>query len=399
LTFTEACAFLFPRLGEGKEWTLEPTRRLLASLGDPHRLFPIVHVGGTNGKGSVVVMVASALAASGARVGLYTSPHLVNVRERIAVNGRPITPSAFTAWTSRLQAEILSADASFFEVLTVMALADFAARGVDIAVVEVGLGGRLDSTNVVEPAVATVTNVSLEHMDYLGNTLESIAREKAGIAKRGVPFVIGEADEPSQTILTEVARGRRADVRVVPRDATYPDELGLGGLHQRRNAAIAHATLTALPDALRPTSAQMARGFAAAWLPGRFERRGRWILDVAHNPAGTRTLVAALVREAPPRPLHALFAALRDKDAVAMLTVLATVVDRIIVTVAPSAPPHRRVLPSELTYPPHLPIDLVPDFDRALSDVQAGAATMLVTGSFHTVGDAMMRLPGFRPVE
>src|ERR671916_2234879 len=193
LTYEEALDFLFPRTTTIK-FGLSTTRALLKSVGNPHELMPTVHVGGTNGKGSVTTLVAAALREAGWRVGLYTSPHLISFPERIQVDGVPISEAAVAMWTGRLLAPILERKATFFEATTALAFADFAARGAEIAVVEVGLGGRLDSTNVVRPLVSGVTKIERDHMKYLGDTLELIASEKAGIAKPGVPFIIGETD-------------------------------------------------------------------------------------------------------------------------------------------------------------------------------------------------------------
>jgi dihydrofolate synthase/folylpolyglutamate synthase len=354
-------------------------------------------------------------------VGLYTSPHLVDVRERMVVDGRPIGAEAFAAWTERLRGTIERAGASFFEATTAIALADFAARRVDIAVVEVGLGGRLDSTNVIRPLASAVTTIALEHTDYLGNTVEAIAREKAGIAKADTPFVIGEPGAPAARVLREVAEanGARPIVAVAP-GVEYEGPLGLEGPHQPRNAAVAAALLGALPQAWRPSPEAIAAGFARARVPGRFDRRGRWIFDVAHNPAGIAVLLQALATSRPPRPLHALVGILRDKAWGEMLRPLAGVVDRMWLTMPPTAPVERswdlkavetamavaavkvaggagRQVPPLPPLPPLPPI-VQPDFDLALQDVQRGAGTVLVTGSFHTVGDALARLPGFTPL-
>src|SRR6476660_3501945 len=223
LSYDDALDFLFPRTTTIK-FGLATTRALLKVLGNPHDVVPTIHIGGTNGKGSVSTLVAAALAEAGWRVGLYTSPHLVSFRERIQVGGVSISEDAVAMWTSRLHSTILERKATFFEATTALAFADFAARGAEIAVVEVGLGGRLDSTNVVRPLVSAVTKIERDHMKYLGDTLEKIAREKAGIAKPGVPFVVGERDPALVHVLRRearkaVARGQpdgRADVRVLP---------------------------------------------------------------------------------------------------------------------------------------------------------------------------------------
>lgn len=367
-------------------------------LGNPERHYRIVHIGGTNGKGSVAVLIAEALRASGHRTALYTSPHLVDVRERMLVDGCPIPPTAFASWTNELVEMIEETGASFFEATTAIAFADFAARGTDIAVIEVGLGGRLDSTNVVRPAVSCVTQVALEHADYLGDSLESIAREKAGIAKPGVPFVVGEGDDGLAQLLSDVAVRAGAVVVRVPAQRRYDGPLRLRGSHQRRNAVVAEAVLESLPAPLRPGRAALEGGFARAFLSGRFEARGKWIFDVAHNPPGIAALIETLGAHGPRRPFHALVGILQDKDWRTMLTSLKTVVDRLWVTQPPTAPSSRQWDLEAVRRAFGTQFRIEPDFDRALEGVQAGAETVLVTGSFHTVGDAMARLPGFAPL-
>jgi dihydrofolate synthase/folylpolyglutamate synthase len=398
MTYREALDFLFPRTTTIK-FGLDTTRELLAQIGAPHRLIPTIHIGGTNGKGSVSTLVAEALQEAGWRVGLYTSPHLVSFRERIRVNGVPITEEAVAMWTERLRPEIEARQATFFEATTVMAFADFAARGAEIAVVEVGLGGRLDSTNVVDPLVSAVTKVAMDHTKYLGDTLAAIAKEKAGIAKDGVPFVVGETEPGVAKVLEE--EGTRAGARVarVPDDAWWRGELGLAGPHQRRNAAVAEAVLGALPDRYRPTPEQTRGAFARARVPGRFDRRGKWVFDVAHNPDGMRALVTALSESRFPRPIHALVSILGDKEWAPMLVELDRGIDRGVLTVAPTAAGRgwttewlTKWLDDPTRPPAHADWNLEPAFRKALAQVQEGAGTILVTGSFHTVGDVMVEL-------
>ncbi|HEX6090812.1 MAG TPA: folylpolyglutamate synthase/dihydrofolate synthase family protein [Gemmatimonadales bacterium] len=402
-TYAEALEFLFPRTTTIK-FGLETTESLLAELGNPHTVYPSVHIGGTNGKGSVATLVAGALEAAGWRTGLYTSPHLVSFRERMMVNGVPVSASAVAMWTERLEPLVLERDATFFEATTAMAFADFAARGVEIAVIEVGLGGRLDSTNVVTPLVAGITKIARDHMKYLGDTLEAIAREKAGIAKPGVPLVLGETDPSLVQILRREADAAvartgstgTAHVHVVPPDARWTGPLGLAGPHQRRNAAVAAAIVAALPARWQPDARAIERGFAAARIPGRLDRRGRWLFDVAHNPDGMRSLVGALAELRPPGPVHALVSILGDKEWPEMLVTLDQAVDRGILTIAPSTAGRRWDLDwlrQWLERPDRPPAraswTLVPDFAEAIRTVQEGAGTVLVTGSFHTVGDVM----------
>jgi dihydrofolate synthase/folylpolyglutamate synthase len=406
LTYDEAIQFLFPRTTTIK-FGLATTRALLKALGNPQDVIPSIHIGGTNGKGSVSTLVAAALQEAGWRVGLYTSPHLISFRERIRVDGVPIGEDAMAMWTDRLQPLILERKATFFEASTAIAFADFAARGAEIVVAEVGLGGRLDSTNVLRPLVSAVTKIERDHMKYLGDTLELIACEKAGIAKPGVPFVIGERTPALVDVLRREARKAvarldgdgHADIRVLPPDYEWPGPLSLAGPHQRRNAAVAHGILAALPAPYRPPPQAIDAGFGSARVTGRLDRRGKWLFDVAHNPDGIRALVQALETVRPPRPLHALVSILGDKEWPDMLVQLDRVIDRGILTVAPTAASRgwnavwlRRWLRDRGRPPARAAWTLVPQFREALATVQEGAGTVLVTGSFHTVGDVMTAL-------
>lgn len=365
-------------------------------LGHPERHFPAIHVAGTNGKGSTCAFVAAELRARGLTVGVYTSPHLVSVRERVEVDGVPIGEEAFAEWAAFLRPHIERLDASFFEATTAIAFADLAARGVDVAVIEVGLGGRLDSTNVITPLVAVVTKIAREHTDYLGTDLASIAREKAGIAKRGVPFVTGESDPAVRQVLVAEAERRGAN-RVILVDSSAPPTrpLGLKGRHQQANAWVALAALNALPPPFGPVGDAWPDSFGHAYIPGRFDVRGRWIFDVAHNPDGARTVAATLARVAHETPVVALLCVLGDKDWRAMIDALAPVVDRFVLTDAPTAPPSRAwSLADAESYARERGYAAAAehDFDRALARAGAEGATVLATGSFHTVGDAMTRL-------
>lgn len=401
--YHEAVEFLFPRTTTIK-FGLERTERLLAAVGNPELLIPTIHVGGTNGKGSATTLIAAALEAAGFRVGVYTSPHLVDFRERITVCGVPISESAVAMWTDRLRPLIENSGATFFEAATAIAFADMAARGAEIGVIEVGLGGRLDSTNVIRPLVSGVTKIALDHQKYLGDTLEAIAREKAWIAKPEAPFVIGERDPVIVEVLKTEARrsvaalapGARADVRVLPPEYLWDGALGLAGPHQRRNAAVAYGMLMALPERFRPSRAAVDEGFGSAFVPGRLDRRGRWLFDVAHNPDGVRALVAAIGERPPPGPIHALVSILGDKEWPEMLVQLDQVVDRGVLTVAPTAAGRRwdlswlrRWLERPDRPQARAQWRLIEDFSEALEAVAAGAGTILVTGSFHTVGDVL----------
>ncbi len=408
--YTDALDFLFPRVTTIK-FGLDTTRTLLAAVGDPHLMIPAIHIGGTNGKGSVASLIASALAESGWKVGLYTSPHVVSFRERMRVAGVPISEDAVAMWTGRLRPLIEELGGTFFEATTAMAFADFASRGVEIAVVEVGLGGRLDSTNVLRPLVSVVTKIEMDHMRYLGDTLALIATEKAGIAKPGAPFVIGETRpeivsvlcHEGQQYVSALEPGAVLDARPVAPDAQWTGPLRLEGPHQRRNAAVALAALNALPDTWRPDQEAVTRGFAEAFIAGRVDRRGRYLFDVAHNPDGVRTLVAALDAIRPPGPIHAVVAILGDKEWPEMLRSLDGTVARGLLTIAPTAAGRGWSL-EDLAHwlqeraPGEGMVEwkIEPDLGRAVELAKEGAGTVLVTGSFHTVGD-VMHLLGLDP--
>ena len=241
----------------------------------------------------------------------------------------------------------------------------------------------------------------------MGDTLELIAAEKAGIAKPGVPFVIGEKDPALVDVLRREAHravrqadpGAKADIRILPPDYEWCGPLSLAGAHQRRNAGVAYGMLCALPAPYRPTTAQIERAFGGVSVPGRLDRRGRWLFDVAHNPDGMRSLVSALASLRPHRPLHALVSILGDKEWPEMLVQLDQAIDRGVLTIAPTAAVRgwdiewlNRWLSDPLRPPAHASWTLVPEFSEAISKVQEGAATVLVTGSFHTVGDVLTAL-------
>ncbi|HSJ14922.1 MAG TPA: folylpolyglutamate synthase/dihydrofolate synthase family protein [Longimicrobiales bacterium] len=421
LSYDALVAELFPRLTGGIRWGLERTLRMLAGVGNPQLRYPALHVGGTNGKGSVAATLASVLHAAGRRVGLYTSPHLCTFRERVQVAGAAIEEQALLAAAERLWPAIRQERPSFFEATTAIALLALAEAQVDAAVIEVGLGGRLDATNVIIPAVCVLTNVSLDHVQYLGSTVEAVAREKAGIIKAGVPVATGEWTG----VAHDVFRWRAAEVRAPlvalgPHDYTIESmtldgtvlrvarpagalrlTTPLLGAHQAGNVALAVRALAELPAGLRPDDAAIVQGVAAVRWPGRLQRERiagvPWLLDVAHNVAGVEALVAALGALPVPRPLTAVVGVLGDKDWAGMIGRLSAVAERILLTEPPTAPAERRWDPTRVAREIASPRGrAIPDFSAALRQAQRAAAadggSVLVTGSFHTVGDALIML-------
>jgi dihydrofolate synthase/folylpolyglutamate synthase len=396
---------------------LDGTRALLAALGDPQERFRAVHVAGTNGKGSVCALVERVLRVAGVRTGLFTSPHLVDFRERIRVAGRWPDEERLAALLARIEAlPEGGTERTFFEVATALGFAWFAAEGVEWAVVEVGLGGRLDSTNVLAPEACAITSIGLDHTEVLGDTLERIAAEKAGIAKPRVPLVSSETTGTAGAVIARVARERgteavdAAEAAPVTRapDGTLraassawgPLELrcGIPGLAPA-NASCALALLGVLARRGVPLAeAHVREGFAAARWPGRFERCPReprlwW--DGAHNVHGTTRLAAAW-REAGLAPAAALVLAVsRDKDVAAMLEPLRAVAPQGTLFATRSA--SERALDPEAV----AAAARAAGWDaRALPDVASACAaaleragrdgTVLLTGSLFAVGEAMV---------
>ncbi len=353
-----------------RKFSLDEIGVLLGALGKPQASFPSVLIAGTNGKGSTASTLASILTASGVRTGLYTSPHLARVNERIRVNGAEIADDAFARLYFKVDdaAQRLVLDGrlaqlpSFFEVLTALALLHFAETGVEMAVLEVGMGGRLDATNIVDPLLSIITDIALDHMEWLGSTLGAIAREKAGILRRGgVLITLPQHPEVNQ-VLGEVAAELRvrgvntleympaggADAAGVYRVSALGGEVlvdsPLEGPHQRRNIALAIAAAVELAGArgLSITPESMEAGIRQTSWPGRLEhiRRGavEWILDVAHNPAGAWALRAGL-RDAlsASRKRTLVFSCLRDKSVHEMSQILFPLFDQVIVAPIHSA--------------------------------------------------------------
>jgi dihydrofolate synthase/folylpolyglutamate synthase len=392
--YRDLLARLLPARRFGIVLGLDRMRAILDRLGAPdRRLGSIVHVGGTNGKGSTVAMVAALVAASGQRVATYTSPHLSTLRERIVIDGVMIGEDAIVDVAERVRAAG-GDELTFFEQITAIGMLAIADARVDVTVLEVGLGGRLDATNVIDPAVAVVTGVALDHDAILGTTLDAIAREKAGIFKPGRPAIVGASGEPAAVpMLVELARQAGAPVVVIDEAAIAAvPPLGLEGTHQRANAAAAWAAVHALAGLPVAGPAAVAAALAGVRHPGRFERVGDVILDGAHNPHGARALAAALGAT---RPVLVL-AVSADKDIDAIVAALAGAVSAVVATQFQQA---RSVEPSELAraiarVAPALPVANEPDLASALAHARRLGAQVVVAGSLFIVGEARVMLCG-----
>jgi dihydrofolate synthase / folylpolyglutamate synthase len=427
------------------KFDLAHMRVLLAAMNHPERKFPSVLIAGTNGKGSTAATLASILSASGLKTALYTSPHLVRINERIRINGAEISDDDFARLhgdVGRTAEQLVESGSlpwhpSFFEMMTAIAFGYFARESVEIAVLEVGMGGRLDATNVVEPLVSIIADISLDHQKFLGDTVTEIAREKAGIIRPGgvvvtLPQQPEANDVIGNTILKLDAKGVSAVPYVPPVSPAsagyrvlsteedsqpryrYPlhvldrqivVETPLVGRHQLRNVALAIAAAEELNKqgftGVTPDSIE--RGIRATRWPGRFQVLAKkdWpeiVLDVAHNPAGAWALRSALSERYEDRPLTFVFGAMRDKAISEMAEILFPLAERVIAT-HPQNP--RSASPGEIQqagFRTGAEIELVAELEAALEHARSAAATggvMVVTGSIYLVGEAM-RLLGMR---
>ncbi len=424
-TYPDSVRFLYSLGNEMRtaKLGLERMEVLLAELGHPERACRFVHVAGTNGKGSVCAMLESALREAGHRTGLYISPHLVEPVERIQIGGRPVSEAQFTrafnhvhaAAEDLLRQEALEAHPSYFETLTAMAFLLFRELGVEMVVLETGLGGRLDATNVVQPELAVITPIDFDHERYLGNSIESIAREKAGILKPGVPAVFARQRPEALRVLEERASelaipaahtsSWRLDSLEVHRDGhrsliqgrsgCLHLECPLAGEHQVENALTAVAALELLGV---PVEA-IERGISRTRWPGRLERVAtapEIILDGAHNPAGVRALAAYIRRFYAGRPVWIVYGAMRDKSLDEIAGLLAPLAERIILT----SPNSHRALRAELlgAFFDHPAAEVAPSVEAALERAAAAPpeAAVFLTGSLLLVGEARkLLLPAY----
>ncbi|HEX4418798.1 MAG TPA: Mur ligase family protein [Kofleriaceae bacterium] len=402
MTYGELLAGLYPARRFGVVLGLERMRAILDRLGDrlgppDRRLGAIVHVGGTNGKGSTVAMIAALAAAAGQRVATYTSPHLSCLRERIQIDGAMISEPAIVAAADQVRAAG-GDDLTFFEQLTAIAMVAIATAGVDVTVLEVGLGGRLDATNVVDPAVAVVTGVAMDHEAILGDTLAAIAAEKAGIWKPGRPAIVGVSGlAEAVPVLIAAARAAGAEVLAIDDAAVAAvPPVALAGAHQRRNAAAAIAAVRALGLPIVPAA------LAAVHHPGRFEVIAapatlpgvpRVILDGAHNPHGAAALAEAL-RERGERPVLVV-AVSADKDITAIAAALAPCVCAVVATryqqdraLAPGA------LGDVFWHAAVRSVAVAPDLRAALAEARRHREPIVIAGSLFIVGEARSLLLG-----
>ena len=414
--YEDALAYLSGlEVSAGWDLKLDRMRAALARRGHPEARWPALHVAGTNGKGSTAAMLDAVLGAAGHRTGLYTSPHLVDFTERIRIGGRTIPRATVVEAVAELRADLGAAGIALthFEFATLIAFEWFARVGIDVGVIEVGLGGRLDATNLVHPAATAITSIALDHVEYLGHDLAAIAGEKAGILKPGVPLALGAVPAAAERVIaaraaTVGAPIARAGVAGVLEDA--PDglvfrgsgvrwdglRLGLPGRFQRDNAVVALLGLALLRDRFPCPPAAVRRGLAAVRWPGRLavvRRRPLVVLDGAHNPAGIATLVRELPDVVGSRAVDLVFAVMADKDWAAMLAPLLPRIRRVIVTRVG----RRGAVPDEVAAAVRgrIAVEAVADPQTALRAALSRAepdAAVLVTGSLFLVGEAYAEL-------
>lgn len=423
MDYHSAVKWLFEQEARGIKFGLENTRELLSRLGDPQHRFRSLHVAGTNGKGSVSAMAESVLRAAGYRTALYTSPHLVDFRERIRVDGKCIGEGEMLHLAEEVRniAEDMAAHGrhlTFFELTTAMAFTHFADVGTEMAVVEVGMGGRLDSTNVIDPVCVAIATIALEHTSFLGSTLPQIAFEKAGTIKPGVPVITLEQAPEVIDVLERRAEEMSAPMTVVGRDVGYEvlsstmegtevylEEIDavvsvpLAGRYQGSNCALA---CSALAEMMRrgvyiPDEA-FARGLAAVRWPGRLEvvsQRPHMILDVSHTAAGARTVAAELERMLDRKAIIVL-GVLGDKDLKGIADAFGSIARYAIA----ASPETTRAFPAEQVsdaLSAHCPTETANSIGHAMDRAMELASeddTILIAGSLYTVGEAKRWLDG-----
>jgi dihydrofolate synthase/folylpolyglutamate synthase len=425
---SEPLAYLFSLEHFGIKFGLDNITALVRELGNPQEAFASVHVAGTNGKGSVTAMVDAMLRAAGHRCARYTSPHLVDLRERFVVDGAMVTLPALESAIDRVRAATaalqqrgaLDVHPTFFEVTTAVAFELFREAGVEIAVCEVGLGGRLDATNVLRPKVTAITSIGLDHEQYLGSTLAEIAFEKAGIVKPGVPVVVGPVPPDARTVIARVAAERAAPIvwatetAQIARDPADPTglwvhartarrdygrfPLPLAGAHQLDNAAVAIEVVELLDETgIAVSETASVAGLSDLRWPGRLERvtlpDGREaLLDAAHNPAGAAALASYLHQTGERRPL--VFAAMRDKDAGAILRTLAPFVSAIVITRAtnPRSADPQALAATARRAAPGAAVEVAAGARDALRLAFDRSPRILVAGSIFLLGDVIEAL-------
>jgi dihydrofolate synthase/folylpolyglutamate synthase len=414
MSYAEAVEYLYSLQKYGIKFGLSKTSNLLKAFGNPHRGRRYVHIAGTNGKGSVAAMVESILRMSGLKVGFYSSPHLVRFTERFRINGEEIRPETAAGLVEELKAVMdPTQPPTFFEVTTAMGLITFAREEVDIAVIEVGMGGRLDATNVIRPDVSVITSISFDHQAFLGNTLPEIAGEKAGIIKKGVDLVTAATQPQVLALFRKACEDKGAPFWRVGQDIRYRAsgdtlhyyglhrklkdlELGLAGTYQHRNAAVALSVIELLEGkGFKVSEEQIRQGLKSVHWPGRLQVVSKdplLILDGAHNPGAIRALSETLRRGFRYKRLILVLGVMADKDVRSILKGIVPMADYVFFT----RPEYYRAAAPEALMQEALPLgkpgEIQPTLAKALGKAKQRAGRedlILVTGSLFTVGETM----------
>lgn len=411
MNFSEAIQFLYGLRLFGAKLGLENTRKLAGLAGNPQDGLRFIHVAGTNGKGSTCAMLEGIYRAAGLRVGLFTSPHLVSFRERIQVDRQLISEAEVVALVERTQARLgqfpREHHPTFFEVITVMALEFFAEKKCDLVVWETGLGGRLDATNIVTPLASVITNIALDHQQWLGETLAKIAGEKAGIIKAGAPAITNTEEPEALAVIAQTAKEKNAPLTVVSEKdlaAEFADALSLAGEHQRRNAALAVTTAGILRKQIRVSGLQIRAGLQRVEWPGRLQLicRGekKFLLDGAHNLAGAQVLRRALEQNFAAQPKALVLGILEDKDWRHICETLAPLAQKIVTAPVRSG---RTARAEDLAAAcraanPSATVSAADSLAGGLRETEGGNLTV-ITGSLYLVGEALELLGYFPPAK
>lgn len=393
--YREALAWLFGTQLFGIKLGLDSIQRLLTALDVPPKSQRIIHVAGTNGKGSTCAMIDAMCRAQGYRSGLFTSPHLITYRERIRVNGDMVSESETAAGLELIRELVRGWDPhpTFFEITTALALWHFRRTACEIVVLETGMGGRLDATNAVAPVVSVITPIGYDHQKWLGDSLTQIAAEKAGIVKPQTPVVSAAQPAEAAVVIKERAQECRASLVTVT-DSYRASRIGLPGEHQRENAALAIAALRAAEIEIDDDAREF--GLATVSWPARFQRcSDQVVVDGAHNPAGARVLADTWRSVFGKERAAIILAVLRDKDAAAIVRELAPIGARFLL---PSSRAERALPPPELAAivgeaAPEIPVITAASYSAAMNSTHA-TERVLITGSLHFAGEVLATIQG-----
>ncbi len=386
MQYEKALEYIYSRELFGIKLGLKNISELMEKLGNPQDSFKSIHVAGTNGKGSVCSLISSILRKQGYKVGVYTSPHLVDFRERIMVNGKKIEKKNVSDALSKIKSFVK--DHTYFEIVTAMSFIYFKQQKVDFAVMEVGMGGRLDATNLLKPEVSVITNIALEHTEHLGDTIEKIAFEKAGIIKPGIPVVTSENGDGLK-VIKDICKERGCELSIVkPRKV----DMSLKGSFQNQNASLALETIEVLKKrGYKISSDAVSLGLMSAKWPGRMEYISKNVIfDCAHNPPGAKSLAEDLKKMK--KDIYLVLGIMKDKDIKGICSSLEPVAKEIIIT-KPKI--QRAEMPEKIACFIKNKVTVIEDVGDALeyAKLKAGKEGLVVlTGSIFTVGEAFSRI-------